>query len=734
MKNPLKRYKKKKLAEKQKKEYLTFRNSAPAFCDSLGKVDTGSRISYKGSGSSTSSSSGKSSIHNKNKSSIPVTTAQFREHSDLLGKVSPVATNGNEQQFTNKKKGFLSKCKHGSYNSNNGGRIFSKKEHNNNESQYSTNMGGHDDYDPRTSRIAKAAFALDNAGNELFERGDYDRAMSVYSRALKLKNRMLTSVAQKEEETEEEYRLEGKAHPRNHPLFKSKVSEEGDIVYSNDLNIENHSKSNDKDNKHLTDKKSSEMLGSVATSINNIGFLRHQAGVATSDETMAAYTNSLQIKRAVFGQDNLSVGKTLNNLGTVHYLKRDYEPAMKAYMEAYKIMYTSLGKDHLDVGTVHSNIADVYFATNQSNDALKHYRASFEIRWTQLGQHDPKTTRLLEKIASIEVEEPRQSEMDSSLDMVRKLTKGANAQLGLSESDLSESVRFKSTSRELKSLHEEVARDIDGIDRMERELISDMAKDRLKILRDFRLLSKMESSDVIADESEVGKSIGNISVGNHSGRPTQHRAHNNTFASQSIKDHICTVEQHTEAKDRLLLSPKQRNEALTSLKQRLQRIREAKANNKPIVTTTSKSRFPVLKRIDSEDDLLGNNNTANTIQKEKEQNEEHSDHQFQYHLERDQNIDEDKELDVNKSLDKSLRELFLVDAKPCGTISSIDASETLLDDHNNAKQEDCQPTAQIGLDISLRESNAERRMWRIKAGIDALRNNNNDADILLGIR
>jgi tetratricopeptide (TPR) repeat protein len=77
-----------------------------------------------------------------------------------------------------------------------------------------------------------------------------------------------------------------------------------------------------------------KLLVSMATSINNIGYLRQRAGEATPDETMAAYKKSLRIKRKILGNDSLSVGKTLNNIGSVYYLKKEFEGALPAYEEA----------------------------------------------------------------------------------------------------------------------------------------------------------------------------------------------------------------------------------------------------------------------------------------------------------------------------------------------------------------------------------------------------------------
>ena len=282
--------------------------------------------------------------------------------------------------------------------------------------------------DPALERIAKAAAALDHTGNQMFEKGDYDKAMAHYVRALKLKNRTLGSATEGEDE-EESYKEEvDNRNPRPVALEKTlskQVTTSMPLVPAQAMGkklLPDRKEANPK--AQTADTAADDLWISVATSINNIGYLRQQSGQASAEETMEAYKNSLQIKRRVLGKDNLSVGKTLNNLGTVHYLKREYEQALRAYREALEIMITTLGSHHLDVGTVHSNIGDVYWAQSgdsksaegqdcqekfyqtSRNSALRHYRHSLEIRWEELkDHHDPKIIRLLEKIAALEMGE-----------------------------------------------------------------------------------------------------------------------------------------------------------------------------------------------------------------------------------------------------------------------------------------------------------------------------------------
>lgn len=314
-------------------------------------------------------------------------------------------------------------------------------------------------------RIAKAAAALDKAGNDLFERGEYAKAMTTYTRALKLKRRTLALG------------LDG----------------------------------TNEDQKDV-------LLASVATSINNIGYLRQRSG-ATADEAMAAYRDALQIKKEILGNDNLSVGKTLNNIGSVYFSTQNWDHALEAYLEAQKIMVSNLGNDHMDVATVCSNIGDVHLAKNQGRRAKKSYKEALRIRWTVFGDHDPKCIRLLEKIASIE--------MAGSPERMRA-TMNVTDLLGLTEDDGKLPV-----DREFRILRSEVEQDIVRIESMERNMALDMVRDKLKIIREMRQIQLGEYTEEGHDDPDLKANP---------------------------------------------LTPVQRTEALSCVKDRLARLRESKSS------------------------------------------------------------------------------------------------------------------------------------------------------------
>lgn len=280
-------------------------------------------------------------------------------------------------------------------------------------------------------KVAQQAAELDKEGNAFFENGDFDKAFLSYERALKLKRATL-QVNQQEEGGQ-------------------------------DMLTE-------------TESQKASILASVATSINNMTYLRQRAGQATADETMAAYLKSLQIKREILGPNHLSVGKTLNNIGSVFYLKREFVAALKAYENAHEIMGAQLGKEHLDVGTVLSNIGDVHSAMRHRKEALEYYRRALDIRWTKLGRADPKVIRLMEQTAALMT--GRQPQKDDEQ----------------SDSEDEEFVREDERRRqefqaECQSLAKELVEDVKFFDLVERNMAIEMVKQKTIFRRAMRQLS-----------------------------------------------------------------------------------------------------------------------------------------------------------------------------------------------------------------------------------------------------
>lgn len=372
-----------------------------------------------------------------------------------------------------------------------------------------------------TERIARAAAALDNRGNEYFERGYYDKAMDAYSRALKLKRR----------------------------TFHSMLEEADDLFDETEEN-----KKIDSDDKEMDPK----LLVSMATSINNIGYLRQRAGEATPDETMSAYKKSLRIKRKILGNDSLSVGKTLNNIGSVYYLKKDFTDALPAYEEALAIMQANLGIDHPDVATVISNMGDVNLALKRRGEALDRYRVALDIRWNAFGEKDPRTMRLLEKIARIEVGDKMPT------------PRGTKVQRQFYDWDESElyDLDLRPISYELRLLKDQVKEDIEAVDILEKKIATGMVRDKVKIVRGMReLIEAQEKNHGSFRGLEGSFSYDSFRRGDES---------NHDYDDLLNSPGMLPAMTESKDDDHTNVSPKTRTDAQSRVQQRLAKLRTEK--------------------------------------------------------------------------------------------------------------------------------------------------------------
>jgi len=274
-------------------------------------------------------------------------------------------------------------------------------------------------------QILGAAQELDSMGNVLFKRRYFKEALSYYSKALRVKRKALERGLQ--------------------------------------LNATNK------------DDLTNGLLASVATSMNNIGYLLQRSGVPLC-EVVAAYQDSLQIKQKILGYKHLSVGKTLNNIGSVHFKNHKHRDALEAYEQARKIMVDNLEANHLDVATVYSNIGDVYLSTQNLELALQNYRESLKIRWLHLGHNHSKVVRLLKKIATIEMTNSHQNlEGQKNFDHMKDYSND-----------------YRDHVKDLQELSEDIKSDFTYVEKMGRKMSLDMIRDRIKLIRGMRRIENGE--------------------------------------------------------------------------------------------------------------------------------------------------------------------------------------------------------------------------------------------------
>lgn len=399
-----------------------------------------------------------------------------------------------------------------------------------NELQYEQIQQSHS-VDP-LNQVTAEVVALDKSGTDFYTQGNYEQAFLRFERALALKRRSLAdhSLAWKKyEEAEAAKRqtsipiVSGETADKSFDISVPSQAPQSLLIlqshptYKATQTVGFKRARNDKDDEY-----SRNLVASVATSINNLTFLKQQNGQCSNEETLASYMQCLQMKLEVLGPNHLSVGKTLNNIGSVLYVQGNYASSLQAYLDAYRIMEAELGLDHLDVATVASNIGDAYRRIGSSDDkALMYYRLALEIRWKLLPSNHPKISRLMEQTASLELKQGENSLLSPSRH---------------NDSDSDESAAGALDESERTSYEE----DVKFIEELERRATLEMAADKETVIRELKELLVVLDDDVSVDSSNQKPTPQDEVSSNLSKRDDANSGHPKINKKDTV-----TVEEHT---------------------------------------------------------------------------------------------------------------------------------------------------------------------------------------------
>jgi tetratricopeptide (TPR) repeat protein len=216
-----------------------------------------------------------------------------------------------------------------------------------------------------------------------------------------------------------------------------------------------------------------ETLGTIGTILNNLAYASQVVRYTSSDKIIRFYQAALSIKRHVYGKLHESTAKTLNNLGSTHYLNRQFHSAASYYEEARDILRLLPNARHLanEIATISSNLGDVHYCLLQYERANLEYRSSLRLRWNLYAKSDTKITRLLEQIATTDQKIKHHSESQNDED----------------DSSLVSSGRSRgSWNQEIEQLQMELSVDLEFLDELEHSMPIQMAKDKAVVFRELR--------------------------------------------------------------------------------------------------------------------------------------------------------------------------------------------------------------------------------------------------------
>lgn len=116
-----------------------------------------------------------------------------------------------------------------------------------------------------------------------------------------------------------------------------------------------------------------------------LGKLHHQKGTLQSSHkrfklALSSFTEAIQVYKAEYGEDHLTVANALFNVGICLKETGDSERAMKCFARALTITCSQLGEDHIEVADTMQQMAEVYRMKGDLKGAIKMCNQALQIR------------------------------------------------------------------------------------------------------------------------------------------------------------------------------------------------------------------------------------------------------------------------------------------------------------------------------------------------------------------
>jgi len=119
------------------------------------------------------------------------------------------------------------------------------------------------------------------------------------------------------------------------------------------------------------------------------------------DAALPLAERALSIRERALGPDHPDFGRSLNNLATVFFGKRDYAQAEGLYQRSLAILEKALGRDHPLVAQFLINLANLHFQKRDYVKAEPLYSRALEIREKSLGREHADVATTLTSLATL---------------------------------------------------------------------------------------------------------------------------------------------------------------------------------------------------------------------------------------------------------------------------------------------------------------------------------------------
>jgi len=224
----------------------------------------------------------------------------------------------------------------------------------------------------RYSSSLKESGSVASKNGYLYQRGNYDEGMHVYTQPIQIDQKLASLFAYQDALIRVLYN-KGLAHLE---LDEDELASE---AFFHALSL-CHWRSQDKSS-----------LGkamSIIAILHNIGYIQYRG--SRHEEAMRTFEEALDLGREVYSPHSLEVAATMNCLGILHFHmpKSETEIALDFYHQCLSIQQAILGSDHRDVATTLNNIGRVNYMKCEYDEALANYSEALRVRRLVLGEHD----------------------------------------------------------------------------------------------------------------------------------------------------------------------------------------------------------------------------------------------------------------------------------------------------------------------------------------------------------
>lgn len=217
---------------------------------------------------------------------------------------------------------------------------------------------------------------LNQQVDDLFQQGEYERAIDVAERAIELTRQHMS---------EED------------PLFAAGLNDLARLYdevgnYAAAMRLYRQSL-------QIRRKALGENDPDFATSLSNLGDLYREMGDYGSAEELGQ--QALEVRRRVLGEKHPQFAVSLNNLATLHHSIGNYVTAEPLYRQALDVFRTSLGEEHPLVCAIMSNLGDLCREVGDYASAEEYFQSSLDIRRAVLGESHPDLATSLNNLAVV---------------------------------------------------------------------------------------------------------------------------------------------------------------------------------------------------------------------------------------------------------------------------------------------------------------------------------------------